>query len=286
MFEWTTALWKQTIFSIYREDGDGSPWEMTVTQLDVSGWQCGHQGPTLPFTFAFPPPPPALSLISTAFCFFCRLIPKPRQKDQLRAFSHDRLQGFISEPMIYWTETDGEMKRGIDKWRVVKGEREREDSDCSGEAGSQWLWKQTLRSRKTGGISTRSLKRFNRLHTKEPTSNNSSESFHSIGGQLALTELTPCSPHPITPPTLSFPLVSLYLLNLPCSWSWVNTQTFPAQTHTPTPSLWTRPPRQPLWQIERWDTWHQFKQETRIRLNMWFSVKRSAGAIAPVAIDT
>lgn len=37
-------------------------------------------------------------------------------------------------------------------------------------------------------------------------------------------------PHPITPPTLSFPLVSLYLLNLSHSWSWATSQTFPAQS--------------------------------------------------------
>lgn len=39
--------------------------------------------------------------------------------------------------MIYRTETDGEMEQEIDKCREVKREREREDSDCSGEAGSE-----------------------------------------------------------------------------------------------------------------------------------------------------
>lgn len=84
---------------------------MTDTQLDVSGCQHGHQGPALPFTSPLSTPPPLpLSLISHYFCFFCRLILRPRLKEQLEALSLDRLLGLMSKPMIYRTETDGEVE--------------------------------------------------------------------------------------------------------------------------------------------------------------------------------
>lgn len=39
---------------------------------------------------------------------------KLRLKEQLKALSPDRLPGFITKPMIYRTETDGEMEQEID----------------------------------------------------------------------------------------------------------------------------------------------------------------------------
>lgn len=84
---------------------------MTDTQLDVSGCQHGYQGPTLPFTSPLSAPPPlSLSLISTYFCFFCRLILRLRLKEHLETLSLDRLLGFMTKPMIYQTETNGEME--------------------------------------------------------------------------------------------------------------------------------------------------------------------------------
>lgn len=72
-----------------------------------------------------------------------------------------------------------------------------------------------------------------RKKKKNPTSCNSSESFHSIGEQLALTELTPLSPISWPSSTLSFPLVSLHLLSL--SRSWCYCKDFPESTSLPPP---------------------------------------------------
>ena len=159
--------------------------------------------------------------------------------------------------------------------------------------GGQWLlwggWfsiavKQTLRSCKTGGI-------FNLIVQMPQQPAHKRTNFYQFLWVIPLNWSTigfdwahALLPHPITPPTLAFPLVSLYLLDLPCSWSWATMHAFPAQTHSPPPqppSLLTRSPRQPVWQIGRWDTWHQFKQETRIRLDMWFSVKSVSGERLP-----
>lgn len=139
---------------------------------------------------------------------------------------------------------------------------------------------------KRGGLQLRSLNCFSHSHTKDPTSSNSSESFHSIGGQLALTELTPWSPPSHNPFYSLFPScqsVSPQFTPLMESSGYAD---FSCINPPPTASLSTRPPRQPVWQIGLWDTWHQFKRETRIRLDMWFCVKKSVGTIAPAPTDT
>lgn len=163
----------------------------------------------------------------------------------------------------------------------------------AGRKGGQWLlrggwfWKAVktdTREYKNGGISPPSLKCFSRMHTKDPTSTNSSESFHSIGEQLALTELAPCSPPSHNPSYPLFPScqsVSPQFTPLMELSDYIDFSCTNPQSLLP-PGLSTRFPRQPVWQIGRWDTWHQFKRETRIRLDMWFSVERSVGMIAPV----
>lgn len=94
--------------------------------------------------------------------------------------------------MIYRTETDGEMERDADKRREVKRGREKGRTVIAQGRLDLNSCKYALSGEeKQEGFQLGSLNCFSRSHTKDPNSTNSSESFHSIGGQLPLTELTP-----------------------------------------------------------------------------------------------
>lgn len=101
-----------------------------------------------------------------------------------------------------WSIGQRQMKQNMNKWREVKREREKGRTVVAQRKLSLNCCENRLSRVERQAVFW--LDRSNvRLCAEHPASINSSESFHSIGGQLGLTELTPCFPSSYNP---SYPL--------------------------------------------------------------------------------
>lgn len=207
---------------------------------------------TLPFNPPLSSPPPLSPPLT--FVFLSGTEDSSESKEALSS------TGFMITLMIYLTETNGVRER--DTWREVKEERERGKLDLNSCKNSHFGFE------KRGYFNHIALM-FQPLAHKRP---NFSQflwviplNWRTIGFDWTHALLPPSQNplHPLSPSCQSLspqftPLMQLHRL-------------FPCTTPLPT-SLSIQLPRQPVWQIWRWDTWHWFKRETRMRLDMWEEV--------------